>query len=154
VGSDILAQHPFTLDTARGEITFGDLPAGGHVQRVGLFMGSPYLTVELAGQRVPCILDTGANIALLPSETRWPVPVSGERADFDPVFGAFVTPVRRCRARVLDHDLDLDLGEIPAGMQTLLYLTPVQKLINMELLKTGRLGFDLDRRLVAYEPKQ
>ena len=100
---------------------------------------------------MPCILDTGANIAFFPSETRWPAPVCGERADFDPMYGPFVTPVRRCRARVLGHELDLEFGELPAGTQALFRRTPARGLMGMELLETGRLGPDLSRRLVAIQ---
>jgi hypothetical protein len=125
LGTDVLAQHPFTLDTRQGEISFGGLPREGHVERVDILLGTPFLNVEVGNQTVPCFLDTGATIAFLGRETPWPVPPSGERRDLDPMFGPFVTPVGRCPARLLGHDFNLDFSELPEEFGALLSLTGI-----------------------------
>lgn len=153
LGTDVLARHRFTLDTPRGELSFGEPADGAFVEQAGLIMGSPYLGIGVCGQEVPCILDTGSSISLLPSTTRWPGPPTGHRRDFVPGLGPFETPVRRCSARVLGQELDLEFGALPRSMeQLLLCLAPARGLLGMEILQHGRLTFDLGRALVAFEP--
>ena len=118
IGMDVIAQTGLCYDRAKGHLGWGDetTPIGAIELHSRCVMGLPVVEMEIDGQRVSAILDTGCHevgyFLDLPKDLR-----AGEIIrDANPIIGEFETTSRYAAAKILAKDGSIiDLGECKFG---------------------------------------
>ena len=118
IGMDVIEQTGLSYDRAKSHLGWGDqtTPNGAIELKSRSVMGLPVVEMEVAGQRVRAILDTGCHedgyFLGLPKDLR----VGEIIRDANPIIGEFETTSRYAAATILAKDgSKIDLGECKFG---------------------------------------
>ena len=146
MGMDILSQYRVVFDYENEEITFlthDEAGLEGVEMALPSLMGMILVNMQIAGRQCLMALDTGAPVSYLDdSITRGMQPV-GEKEDFHPMAGRYVTPVYELEAEVGGKTFSATFGNLPTVMALQLKLLGVDGVIGYDFFKSFKVMIDV-----------
>ena len=146
MGMDILSQYRVVFDYENEEITFlthDEVGFEGVEMALPSLMGMILVNMQIAGRQCLMALDTGAPVSYLDdSITRGMQPV-GEKEDFHPMAGRYVTPVYELEAEVGGKTFSATFGNLPTVMALQLKLLGVDGVIGYDFFKSFKVMIDV-----------
>lgn len=154
IGNADLAKQPFRVDWPRRRITFGASPSA-LAERIPLTMSNldvPLIDVEVGGEQVSAVFDTGAPLAYAPPRAVRNLAPVREVCDFLPMFGTFTTQVFALPVCVGSRSYRIECGVLPDLLQLALgLLAPDGWIVGTALLKDRVTVIDLVRGALWFE---
>lgn len=145
MGMDILSQYRVVFDYEDEEITFlthDEAGLEGVEMALPSLIGMILVNMQVAGRQCLMALDTGAPVSYLDdSITRGMQPV-GEKEDFHPMAGRYVTPVYELEAEVGGKTFSATFGNLPTVMALQLKLLRVDGVIGYDFFKSFKVMID------------
>jgi hypothetical protein len=149
VGTDLLSQKPFTIDTYRGEFVLGTLNGKGQY-KISTYRGSPRVDLSVNGVEGNALIDTGAVKSFFEAQPEWGLS-EGNHEDFYPTLGKFTAPQWLVPVEVFDSMMHLHVVEPPEALRNSLGMVGAHGILGMDILKYGALGFDLSGGRASFE---
>lgn len=146
MGMDILSQYRVIFDYASEEITFLT-----HDEEVGLegvemhlpsLMGMILVRMQIAGTQCLMALDTGAPVSYLDDSITNGMQPVGEKEDFHPMAGRYVTPVYELETEVGGRTFRATFGNLPMVVSLHLKLLKVDGVIGYDFFKSFKVMID------------
>jgi hypothetical protein len=158
VGTDVLREHPWTLDWEKSLVTFHTgprisaepLPA---VLPLGETFGVPTVPFRAAGFEANAILDSGAPLQFCPKRAVAGLAPVREQEDFFPnSIGKFTTPVFRLPVEFAGERFESEFGFLPQELQAGLEFAGIEWILGYDVLRRRPMTFDLSKnRLFVHE---
>lgn len=155
LGLDLLSEYVVEVDYANLKIAFGqasseiDYPINLRLSKVMSYLTFP---LTLSGNTLQIIFDTGASISYLDSSLTGSHNPSGEKEDFHPLVGRFVTPLYDMHIGS-PLDTEVQFGNLPKRIEMVLGLGGIKGIIGFDILKNFKTCIDLPSstlRLIRY----
>lgn len=145
MGMDILSQYRVILDYENRQITFlSPDEQGFEGTEIPLYkqMGSVGIEVNVAGKNFLMAVDTGAPISYIPASVTDDLNPVGEKEDFHPVIGRYVTPVYELESTVAGRVFTVSYGNLPNLLARTLLIAKIDGVIGYDFFKSFKIMFD------------
>jgi hypothetical protein len=146
IGTDVLAQVPFTIDWGSRTVVFHAVPASADaVVSVSALHGVPEVECRIAGRIVRAFVDTGASVSFLASPWAGLPEPTGERHEFclgPSGFEEFDTPLWRLPVECAKR-FDATFGQLPIALQPILAKAGIEAVLGADLWKQFQTGFNI-----------
>jgi hypothetical protein len=136
MGMDIIGGKDLLIDPANNSLVFEDrLEGSGHLLELKTLMGIPMIEIEIAGETVELVLDTGAATSYLDPDLLEGLDSVDEREDYYPLIGRFNTPIYQLDVSLDEESIDLEFGRLPDLLQMTLMLTGCRGILGTQILQ-------------------
>jgi hypothetical protein len=153
IGADILSRYTVCFHRAERRLEFSSrAPGGDIVLPLKAFMDVPILPVEINGRVLRAFFDTGAPLSYLLPEQLDGLAPEGQREDFYPLLGHFLTDLYTLSVGIGGEERQLRFGELPTELHSMLDAGQVQAIIGTELLDHFCLCFSVTDRVMMLNP--
>lgn len=145
MGMDILSQYRVVFDYEDEEITFlthDEAGLEGVEMALPSLMGMILVNMQIAGRQCLMALDTGAPVSYLDDSITHGMQPVGEKEDFHPMAGRYVTPVYELEAEVGGKTFSATFGNLPTVMALQLKLLRVDGVIGYDFFKSFKVMID------------
>ena len=154
LGSDILSQYDFIIDTKKKSIKLDASPIDfpGIAFPLSYYLSIPVLSCRLNGLPVEAFLDTGAKLSYADPECVAGVKRSGEAWDFYPMLGRFKTHIYKISFETGPIIANMAFGILPDIIRFTFEMTRIKNIIGTEIFHTHSVCFSMKNNIVAFHP--
>ena len=103
-------------------------------------------TYDVEGQSVKLALDTGAWISYIDKKFTEGKPVGENKEDFSPLTGHFSTPIYSMQVSAENHTFQVNFGNLPSQMATMLKLMGLYGVIGFDLFNAFTVVIDIENQ--------
>ena len=145
LGMDIISQYKVVFDYENRELTFltEDEPdfVGTAYPLINI-MGIKALRMNINGQDLIAAIDTGAPLSYIDAELTSNVAPVGEKEDFHPTVGRYVTPIYSLESEFAGKRFTATYGNLPPLMAVQNKVLGINAVVGYDFLKHFKLMFD------------
>jgi hypothetical protein len=145
IGGDVLKDYRFTVDLHKNQITFTDeesADVNADYLELDLLSHVPIVLIEIGGEELRVVWDTGAKITYLPERLAAEGQIDGTIDDFYPGFTRFTTQFYRTPVSIGRHQVLSRCGTLPAGLTLMLDAFHIGGIVGNDLLGDLQPTFD------------
>jgi len=141
LGADILTQYDFKLLPERMLFvcTTGEFRPYGYANHFDLYLGVPITPVSIFNQDMRLFFVTAARRSYLRADLLRGLKPQGSATEYYPGIGVFTTALYRLAIWVAGYDVEVEVGEIPAPLESMLSSTDSRGVLGIDVLR----GFEL-----------
>lgn len=141
LGADILTQYDFKLLPERMQIVFttGEFRPYGYANHFELYMGVPITPVSIFNQDMRLFFVTAARRSYLNADLLRGQIAHGTTTEYYPGIGVFTTSLYRIAIWVAGYDVELEVGEVPAPLASMLSAMDSRGVLGIDVLR----GFEV-----------
>ena len=152
LGMDILSQYRVVFDYKNQQITFQteeEPGLEGTSYPLIDVMGSKAIRMNMKGQPLTMVLDTGAPLSYVDAAVTENLEPVGEKEDFHPIAGRYTTRIYELEAEIDDKKFTGTYGNLPAMMRMSLKLGGLDGIIGYDFFQSFRVMLDFKKDSVA-----
>ena len=155
LGMDILSQYRVVFDYKNQRITFltEDEPRlEGTSDPLIDVMGSKALRINMNGQPLTMVIDTGAPLSYVDTAVTENLDPVGEKEDFHPIAGRYTTRIYKLEAEIDDKKFTGTYGNLPSMMGMSLKLGGIDGVVGYDFFQSFKVMLDLknDSAIITY----
>ena len=151
MGMDILSQYRVVFDYENKQITFLTEDEQGlegtELSMFSFLDGHIGVMMQIGGKLVKMVLDTGAPTSYMSKRVTAAYEKSGEKADFSPMVGRFITPVYDIETEVAGKTFMCSYGHLPFPLSVI--FNDVDGVVGYDFLKSFKVMMDCKGGLVV-----